>query len=437
MAIKWRRVLALTCGAVVGAAVLLLGAGLLAQRFPGFLQYRMSVLGGPGPGDKLLGPLAREWETEHRFVRLAPASGRIEDNARRLAAGEGDMAIVRGDDPAATGLRMLYQLQQLGLVVLLPPDSAIETGADLKGRKIALLGADADDRMLTAAFAMLGIDAKEVSPVEPKGLGAAMRAGRASAAAALVPLSVRSPMLVEAAQSIARSYRDKPSFLDISEAAAIAAAHPLYSADEITPSVFGAAVADPSETVSTLSVNILLVARARMPNRIAGEIAGALTALRSRMLVAEPGIAQIGPPDLEVAGAIAVHPGVKAYLNGDQPSIAAEAVNLYWIAGAVIAIVSPLLAVLVGWIRDEPPGPCDRERAKAAKLLQAAATAEPDELARIEARLSQLMDELVEALAQGAMEGEEFLAIEALIRHASARVAERRSPSATSPRPTA
>ncbi len=365
-------------------------------------------------------------EAEHRIVRLIPVSGRIEDNAKRLAAGEGDMAIVRGDDPSATGLRILYQLQQLGLVILLPPNSDIETGEDLKGRKIAFLGTGADDRLTKAAFAMLGIDAANVLLVEPKGLGAAMRAGRASAAAALVPLSVRSPLLVEAAQSIARSYRGKPSYLDISEAAAIAAAHPLYGTDEITPAVFGASVEDPSQTISTLSVSILLVARPQLPNRISGEIAGALTALRSRLLAAEPEIAQIGPPDLEITGMIAVHPGVKAYLNGEQTSIAAEAVNLYWIAGALIAIVSPLLAALIGWVRAEPSDPGARQRARAAGLLHAASVATPDDLPRVEAQLSELMDELVQALAQGAIEGEGFLAVEAVIRHALAKVADRR-----------
>ncbi len=426
MAINWRRVLALTGGVALATVLILFGAGLLAQRYPSFLQYRVSVLGSPGAGDRLLGLLSREWETAHRFIRLTPAPGRIEENAGKLAAGEGDMAIVRGDDPAAIQLRVVYQLQQRGLVILLPPKSAIETGVDLKGRKIAFLGAGLNDRLATTAFTMLGIEAADIATMEPKDLGAAMRTGRVVAAAAIVPLSVRSPSLIEAAQSITRSYRAKPRFLDLSEATAIAAAHPLYSASELTPSVFGAAVEDPSEAVSTLSVNILLVARPNLQKRIAGETAGALTALRSRLLVSEPTIAQITPPDLEMSGGIAVHPGVKAYLNGEQSSIAAEAIDLYWIAGALIAIISPLLALLFGWLRDKPPDLFDRRLAKAARLLKAAATARPEELAQVETDLSQFTDELVQALADGELESEDFLALEAVLRHASATVARRR-----------
>ncbi len=427
MAIKWRRLLVLTGGVALGTALVLIGAGLLAERYPSFLQYRISVLGSPGAGDRLLGLLSREWETAHRFVRLTPASGRIEENAGRLAAGEGDMAIVRGDDPAATQLRVIYRLQQRGLVVLLPPRSAIETGTDLKGRKIAFLGSGSEDRLSRTVFTTLGIDAADVVSMDPKDLGAAMRAGRLVAAAAIVPLSVRSPLLVEAAQSITRSYRAKPRFLDLSEATAIAAAHPLYSAGELTPSVFGAAVEDPSEAVSTLSVNILLVAMPNLQKRIAGEIAGALTALRSRLLVSEPAIAQIAPPDLEVAGGVAVHPGVKAYLNGEQTSIASEAVDLYWIAGALIALLSPLIALLFGWLREKPADPFDGQLARAARFLKAAATAPAEELAQVETDLSLFTDEIVQALAAGELESEDFLALEAALRHASSTASRRRN----------
>ncbi len=429
MAINWRRLLMLTGGVAVATVLVLIGAGLMAQRYPSFLQYRVSVLGSPGAGDRLLALLSREWETVHRFVRLTPASGRIEENAGRLAAGEGDMAVVRGDDPAATQLRVIFRLQQRGLVILVPPRSAMETGVDLKGRKIAFLGGGSEDPLSTTVFAMLGIDAADVASMEPKDLGAAMRTGRVAAALAIVPLSVRSSLLIEAAQSITRSYRAKPSFLDLSEATAIAAAHPLYSASELTPSVFGAAVEDPSEAVNTLSVNILLVARPNLQNRIAGETASALTALRSRLLVSEPAIAQIAPPDLELADGIAAHPGVRAYLNGEQSSITAQAVDLYWTAGALMALLSPLLALLFGWLRGKPPDLFDRQLAKAVRLLKAAATARPEELARVETDLSLFTNELVQALADGELESEDFLALEAVLRHASAAAARRRNPS--------
>ncbi len=428
MAINWRRVLMLTGGLAFAMTFVMLGAGLLAQRYPSFLQYRVTVLGSPGAGDRLLGLLSREWETSHRFIRLTPAEGRIEDNAGRLAAGEGDLAIVRGDDPAATQLRLVYQLQQRGLVVLLPPKSAIETGADLRGQKIAFLGAGSNDRLSTTALAMLGVEAADIASMEPKDLGAAMRSGRVAAAAAIVPLSVRSPLLMEAAQSIFRSYRAKPSFLDLSEAAAIVAAHPLYNVGEATTSVFGAAVEDPSETVSTVSVGILLVARPNLQRRIAGETAGALTALRSRLLVSEPAIAQIAPPDIEMTGGIAIHPGVKAWLNGEQTSIAAEPVDLYWIAGALIALLSPVLAFLFGWLHKEPTDPFDRQLVRAGGLLKAAATVPPEDLASVETELRLAKDEVVQALAVGEFESDDFLALEALLRHGAATVERRRGP---------
>ncbi len=425
MAISWRRVALLLAG-LVTVVLAIMGVGLLAQRYPSFLLYKVAVLGNPGPGDRLLTLMSREWEKEHRLVRLAPTPGDIAGNAGRLSAGEADMAIVRGDDPIAQGLRMVFRLQTLGVMVLLPPESAIETGADMKGRKLALLGAaPPDDRLLQTVLKALGIDDAHVQPFEAQTLGPAMRSGHISAAIMLVPLSIRSPLVIEAVQSIAKSYRRKPSFLDLSEATAIASAHPLYSAEEVTPAIFGAAVADPSETINAPSVSLLLAARPDMPNRVAGEIAGALVALRTRLLASEPGIAQIAPPDLEVVSGVAVHPGVIAYLNGDQPSIAAEAINLYWIAGGVVAVLSPLLALVLGWLRTEPADPAERRLSQVMRLMAAAKTSDPAEARRIEADLGRIMGDSVHALAKGEIEAEDFLCIEAVIRHAAAGINDR------------
>jgi TRAP-type uncharacterized transport system substrate-binding protein len=412
------RLAAICCGILLLVTI----GGLLAARYPSWLHYRVAVLGTQGSGDRLLAMLAREWGKDHRFVRLEPKpGGGLLANARGVADGSADMGIVRADDPAAVHLKTVFKLQTLALVALVPPESSLETGADLRGRKLGIIAGAPDDPLLRTAMETFGINPADLTRLDASAVGREMRAGRIAAAVALVPSSIRSTVLVEAAAAIQRSYRAKGSFLDFVEAPAVAAARPQYPAAEVTPSVFGAAVSDPGEVINVPTVDLMLIARPNLPRWVASETAAALVAMRARLLVSEPLIAQISAPDPDAVTTVEIHPGVRAYLNGDAPNPASEAVNLYWIAGAAFAVLSPALAWITGLVSGGSRDPLERRVTAVARLLPAPSDGQAAK-AREEALMHQL-DDAADALVAGEIDAEGFLCLEGLIRNARSREA--------------
>jgi TRAP-type uncharacterized transport system substrate-binding protein len=402
--------------------VVILALVIAKERWPSWLHPRYDVTVAAGraesSGGKLVSLLAREWSKEHSFVRLAPLSTEgAEENASRLAEGSAHAAIVRGDHPRAAEWRTLFTLQTIGVAVVLPPRSGIESGAALAGRKLGLVApASASDPMLKLLFARFGIAEKDLSIMEARQAGAAMKAGRIQALVLLIPLTTQSRPLADAVNGVNRAFRAKATLLSLDEAEEIARSAPVYASYDVTPAALGVDVADRAEEISTLSLGVHLLARPSLPERLAAEIARSLVALRQRLLTSEPLIAQIEPPDIEATAGIPAHPGVRKFLNSELASLADEAVSLYWILGVVAALATPVFAFVGRWYRGEEKEPFER-RALELKLL-AAGDADAAALDRaLAGRLTGYLDDL----QQGRIEAEEFLCLDAIVRHLRSR----------------
>ena len=396
-------------------------------RYPALISARYTLTVATGPvgsdGQKVLAAFIRDLSAEHPLVRLVPLpTESLADSAKSLMDGRVDLAVVRSDDAAAAHGRTIFVLRQDGVAVLLPPDAKIETVSELAGKTLAV-AKGIDPGLLRAFTTFYGLRTADLIEMSPAEFGPALKAKRVAAALASGPLGPGP--IPDTFAGIRKRFKAKPSYLDIAEADAIVARWPSYESVEIKQGTFGGTPTEPGETINTFAVRILLVSRAALPDRVAGELTRLLMTTKAKLVTTLPVAGQMEAPDTERSSLLPVHPGTLAYLNGEQESLLDQTVNYYWLAVMVFAIFAPL----VGWITSRRRLRRSNEaRAKlrrVVELVKLAKVGTADELATADAELERMTEWLFERLAAGEIERDHFLLMERIISQLRATIEER------------
>ena len=434
-----RRVLKIA--AALGALFLAAAAGAsLLTRYPDLISARYSLTLATGPvgsdGQKVLAALIRDLSAEHPLVRLVPVpTDSLAESARSLREGRVDLAVVRSDDAAAAHGRTVFVLRRDAVAVILPPDAKIEGVSELAGKRLAV-ATGADPGLLKALTDFYGLRAADLLAMPPAEFGPALRARRVVAAIVSGPLGPGA--IPDAFAGIRRSLKAKPSYLDIAEADAVAARWPAYESVEIKQGTFGGTPTEPTETINTVAVRILLVSRPGLPDRVAGELTRLLSTTKAKLVTTLPAAAQMEAPDTERSALLPVHPGTLAYLNGEQESLLDQTVNVYWLAVMVFAILAPL----VGWIASRRRRRRSHEEGatlrRVVELVRLAKVGTGAQLAAADAEFEAITEWLFERLAAGEIERDHFRFIERIVAQARATIARRLGdPAATEATPKA
>jgi TRAP-type uncharacterized transport system substrate-binding protein len=418
-----------TLAAIGGVAVIALAFAFTWTAYPSLfaLRYELKLATGPigSDGQKLLAAFMREVAAERPLVRLVPvATDSLAASGKALVEGKVDLAVVRSDDEAAAQGRTLFLLRRIGISVLLPPESKIESVSELVGKKLGVTKAAHFDPALLKAFtAFYGLRENDLIELEPVQLGPALKAKRVAAVIAFGPLGPGP--IADAFAAIRKSFKEKPSFLDVEEAEAIAARWPAYESVEIKQGTFGGTPPEPAEAINTFAVSVRLVSRASLPDRVAGEITRLMLSTKAKLAATMPVVGETGAPDTEKTSLLPVHPGTLAYLNGDQVSLLDETLNYYWLAGMVFAVLVPV----AGWISSKS-GLRRRDEGRArllrlVELVHLAKTGSAEELAGADEELEDMMEWLVGKLADGDIERDHFQCVERIIAQLRATIEKR------------
>ena len=183
----------------------------------------------------------------------------------------------------------------------------------------------------------------------------------------------------------------EPRFLPLDGADAIAGRLPTLESVEVLRGTFGAAPARPAANVKTLATTQRLVARADLDDEVAGDLAKALFAVRPEVLAEAPLAAAIAAPEETKGGALPVHPGAAAWLDGEEKTFFDRYGDLFYI-GAMLAGV--LGSALAGLASLAPTARRRRTDALLADLAEASAIARaaetPEALVSARARIDDL-----------------------------------------------
>lgn len=399
-------------------------------RYPSLFTFRYELRLAAGPigsdGQKLLAAFMRDLAAERPLIRLVPVpTDSLAASGKALTDGQVDLAVVRSDDEAAAQGRTVFMLRRVGIAVILPPGSEIESVGELAGKKLALAAPPQVDRGLLKAFTeFYGLRETDLVETAPAQLGPAMKAKRVVAAVVFGPTGPGP--IADAFSAVRKSFKEKPSFLDIAEAEAIAARWPAYEAVEIKQGTFGGSPPEPEEDINTFAVSVRLVARSSLPDRVAGELTRLLLSTKAKLAVTIPAVSQTGAPETEKTSLLPVHPGTLAYLNGEQVSLLDETLNYYWLAGMIFAVLIPV----GGWIASKS-GLRRRDEGRVhllrlIELVRLAKIGSPSELAGADDELEEMLQWLLAQLAAGEIELGQFQCIEPIITQLRAAIEKRR-----------
>ena len=376
-----------------------------------FAHITLRVATGPlgSDGHKFFAAFVRTVADAHPRVRLrlVPTADSAA-SAKALTTGEADLAVVRSDMLTSTVAQTIAIVRRdvAGLVV--PPHTPIEHIRDLAGKTLGLVqGAVGDGPILDQLLAYYQIPADKVQRVvlAPGEIDPAIRQKRVAALFALGPIGPGP--LADVMTAVAKAGKGTPTLVEIEAAEAIAQRFPLLESVEIPAGAFGTTPLRPEESVTTLSVTMRLVARASLPNYVAGEVARLLFVTKAKLASTLPQVGSIEVPDTAVGGALPFHPGAAAYYNGDEPNL----LELFEDYVYLVAIIASVIGAGGAWTMSAWRHAVSQDQAQLLRLLAILRDVPTADLATLEAldtEVEAIHAWAVERVAHAAMETEQF-----------------------------
>jgi uncharacterized protein len=311
-----------------------------ASSFFNSQTLRVATVPANDDGDNFLTALKREIASDRAHLQLSPVeTSNVWASAQALKEQKADVAVVRSDDPVAAEGRTIFVLKSVQVALLVPAQASSDRISKLKGKKIGVLtDVTGIDPMVKVMLAFYGFDEKHIVRLELKELPAALQHKQVAAVAVVGPTGAGP--IADAIEAFRKATKRPPKFLDLSEAGAIADRFAVYDEAKISAGAFGGSPAVPSDDVTTISTNVLLVSRASLSNHAAGELTRLLLATKTRLAATWP--KQLAAPKTEKDALLPAHPGTIAFLNGEQPDLLDKSTNL-------ILLIS-ILTGFVGWL---------------------------------------------------------------------------------------
>jgi TRAP transporter TAXI family solute receptor len=397
-----------------------------------FFFARMTLRVATGPmgsdGQKFFAAFVRTVADAHPRVRLklVPTADR-EASAKALTAGEADLAVVRSDmltTPEAQTIAILRR-DVVGLVI--PPRTPIARVRDLVGKTVGLMqGATGDEHILDQILAYYQIPADTVQRVmlAPGEIGPALRQKRVAAMFALGPAGPGP--LADVVTAVAKAGKGTLDILEIEAAEAIAQRFPLLESVDIPAGAFGTSPLRPGESVTTLAVTLRLVARASMPNYVAGEVARLLFATKAKLVPTFPQAGSIEAPDTTMGTALPFHPGAIAYYNGDQVNLLEKFEDYFYLCVIIISIIgSGVTWMMSAWRNALSP---DQEQLlRLLAIVREVPAADLDTLEALDKEVEAIHARAVERVAHEAIEPEQFQVVSQVVSEVRQVIDKRRA----------
>jgi TRAP transporter TAXI family solute receptor len=332
------------------AAVLALVAASAVTIFLANLPTTLTIAVGPGnvENHRIATLLAQLLQRERAEIRLrVVTTDGAAASAALLQAGQVQLAIVRSDvDYPADGL-LVANLRRDVLVIMTPPDSVITSVADLRGKSIGVVFAQAANQPLFRRIAShyeLRDNETRIEAVTLEEAGVALKDGRVDAIFTVGNASGR--QLADLVAKITEAIGAAPNFVPILQAEAIARRTNVVEASDIVRGAFGGSPPRPTESVQTLGIAHRIVAHRTLPESSVASFTQVIFALRPALAAEYSLAAQIEAPETDRGSAVPVHPGAIAYVEGNIKTFLDRYGDWFYIIVMVVGIVGSGIAGL-------------------------------------------------------------------------------------------
>jgi TRAP-type uncharacterized transport system substrate-binding protein len=332
--------------------VLLLGVVGLASG-ASFFAYRyycrpvtLSVAVGSVDGEaaKAMSAIASRLVSTNAPVRLKVIdSGTALEAAKAFSAGNVELAVVRGDVGDLSQAQAVVVVSHVVVLIVAPPGSAIDSMDKLKGRRVGVIGGDANTKIVDVLSKEFGLDrAKVFKDIALSDARRAIQSKEVSALLIVIPLAEKYLSLVKG--FLQQGPKALPVLIPIDSAGAIAEAERAYESFDVPKGTLRGAPPVPDDDLTTLRASLYLVANKKLSSDLITTLTQTIMSVRRDLLGEQPIFAQITAPSTDADAYLPLHPGAAAFYNGTQQSFMDEYSNWIYLTPMVLGGAATLLA---------------------------------------------------------------------------------------------
>lgn len=315
------------------------------------------------------------------------------ENMQLLQEGKVDLAVVQNDTPAAPEARLVASLYPQLFHLIVPVNSPIENVADLKGKRV---GTPAAGGSSYAAFLILmeHYDLKPEDFAAFENLSSAqlvdgLRNGQLDAVFGADAMGEERPTKL-VGSGFAR-------LVPVDQGAAMRLTRPYIESLTIPKGAYKANPPLPAEDLSTVGIQVSLVAHKDLKAGITEEITRLLFDYRLELAAAAPQLTALRSPQESESVTIAVHDGATAFYERDKPGFLAE--NPDYIA-LIITLITMGISGLVtvrSMLSKSQKKRADQYNEEIVTLMeQVQGSVDPERLGRVERRLFDMFKDFVD-----------------------------------------
>jgi TRAP-type uncharacterized transport system substrate-binding protein len=330
---------------LVGVIGLASGASLLAYRYytrPVTLTVAVGSIDGEAA--KAMSAMASRLVSTNAPVRLTVIdSGTTVEAAKAFSAGNVDLAVVRGDVGDLSQAQAVVIVSHVVALIVAPPGSSIDSMNKLKGRRVGVIGGDANTRLVDVLSKEYGLDrAKVFKDIALSDARRAIQSKEVSALLIVIPLAEKYLSLLRG--FVQQGPKALPILIPVESAGAIAEAERAYESFDVPKGTLRGAPPVPDDDLTTLRASLYLVASKRLSSDLIASLTQTIMSVRRDLLGEQPIFAQITAPSTDADAYLPLHPGAAAFYNGTQQSFMDEYGNWIYLTPMVLGGIATVLA---------------------------------------------------------------------------------------------
>jgi TRAP-type uncharacterized transport system substrate-binding protein len=369
---------------LVGVLALASGASLLAYRYytwPATLSVAVGSIDGEAA--KAMSALASEFASTNAPVRLKVIdSGTALEAANAFAAGKVDLAVVRGDVGDLSQAQAVVVVSHMVALIVAPPGSTIDGIDKLKGRRVGVLGGDANSKVVDVLSKAYGLDrAKVFRNIALPDARKAVQSNEVAALLVVIPLAEKYLSLVRG--FFLQGPKSLPVLVAIDSAGAIAESERAYESFDVPKGTLRGSPPVPDDDLTTLRTSLYLVANKKLGADLVTRLTVATMSARRALMREQPIFAQITSPSTDQDAYLPLHPGAAAVYNGTQQSFMDEYGNWIYLTPMVLGGFATALAAawkFLGLGNAAEAGPLDSLYGLGRRIRKAGTEAELSEI---------------------------------------------------------
>jgi TRAP transporter TAXI family solute receptor len=330
---------------VLGVVGVASGASLIAYRYysrPATLSVAVGSIDGEAA--KAFSAIASQLVSTNAPVRLKVIdSGTALEAAKAFSAGKVDLAVVRGDVGDLSQAQAVVVVSHVVALIVAPPGSTIDSIDKLKGRRVGVIGGDANSKIVDVLSKEFGLDrAKVFKDIALPDARRALQSKEVSALLIVIPLAEKYLSLVR--NFFQQGPKALPVLIPIESAGAIAEAERAYESFDIPKGTLRGSPPVPDDDLTTLRASLYLVAQKKLGADLITSLTQTIMRVRRDLMGEEPIFAQITAPSTDADAYLPLHPGAAAFYNSTQQSFMDEYGNWIYLTPTVLGGAATVLA---------------------------------------------------------------------------------------------